>query len=110
MRRPILALLSLTLALTAAGCGWVHRIPIQQGNLWDGDTLAKVRVGMERRQVRILLGTPAVQDTFHPERWDYYYRLDKSGEPVVRRHVTVWFENDRVARIEHPAVPDPATP
>ena len=85
------------LALTAC----VYRIDIQQGNLLDEVDINQIDLGMTRSQVQFLLGTPMVSDSFHRDRWDYayYYRRGRSPD-ADRRWVVVYFENDRVQRIE----------
>ncbi len=86
-------------ALALAAC--VYRIDIQQGNLLKDKDIAQIEVGMTRSQVQFLLGTPMVSDSFHRDRWDYAYYLQKGRSPdVERRWVVVYFNNDRVARIE----------
>ena len=79
----------------------VYRIDIQQGNLLRDSDLDRVQVGMTRSQVQFLLGTPMVADSFHRDRWDYayYFRHGRSRE-VQHRWVIVYFENERVAKIE----------
>ena len=95
-------------ALALAAC--VYRIDIQQGNLLDEDDINKVDLGMTRSQVQFLLGTPMVSDSFHRDRWDYayYYRRGRSHD-ADRRWVVVYFENDRVQRIERDLELLPAT-
>lgn len=89
------------LAASAAGC--IYRMDIQQGNLLDPEQVDQVEVGMTRSQVRFLLGTPMVIDTFDPDRWDYVYSLRRGhSRKVARRHLVVWFEGDTVTRIEQP--------
>ena len=94
------------LALTAC----VYRIDIQQGNLPDEKAINQVDLGMTRSQVQFLLGTPMVSDSFHRDRWDYayYYRRGRSHD-ADRRWVVVYFENDRVQRIERDLELQPAT-
>jgi outer membrane protein assembly factor BamE len=79
----------------------VYRIDIQQGNLLEDNDIAQVEVGMTRSQVQFLLGTPMVADSFHRDRWDYayYFRQGRSRD-VARRWLVVYFDDDRVARIE----------
>jgi len=43
-----------------------------------------VKEGMTRSQVRYLLGTPMVADSFDKERWDYIYYLKKGRSRHVR--------------------------
>jgi len=95
-------------ALALAAC--VYRIDIQQGNLLDEKAINQVDLGMTRSQVQFLLGTPMVSDSFHRDRWDYayYYRRGRSHD-ADRRWVVVYFENDRVQRIERDLELQPAT-
>jgi outer membrane protein assembly factor BamE len=76
-----------------------YRIDIQQGNVVTQEMLARLRTDMTRQQVRYVMGTPLVADTFHPERWDYFYNLDKAGSPGERRRITLVFEQDRLKRV-----------
>src|SRR5690606_32225332 len=45
------------------------------------------------------LGSPMISDAFHENRWDYIYRFDQRGRLVEQRNLTVFFENDQLARI-----------
>ena len=95
-------------ALALAAC--VYRIDIQQGNLLDEEDINQVDLGMTRSQVQFLLGTPMVSDSFHRNRWDYayYYRRGRSPD-ADRRWVVVYFENDRVQRIDRDIELQPAS-
>lgn len=98
---PARLLLPLALAFASAGC--VYRVNIQQGNFLDVKAVDQVAVGMTRSQVRFLLGTPMIADTFHPERWDYlYYAKEGRTQKVQRRHFVIYFEEEKVARIDRP--------
>ena len=105
-----LAIGALLLALclgSSGGCS-VYKIDVPQGNFLDNDDIAKLKVGMTRRQVQFLLGTPMVADVFHPDRWDYVfsYYYGRTGV-TVKRSLTVYFDGDTVSRIE---LPDDFTP
>jgi hypothetical protein len=61
---------------------------------------------MTRSQVRYLLGTPMVADSFNKERWDYIYYLKKGRtRHVDSRRVTVYFDGEKVARLDKPTAP-----
>ena len=90
-----------TLALSLLAVGCVYRMNIQQGNLLDAEQIEQVEVGMTRSQVRFLLGTPMVIDSFNPDRWDYIYRFQRGHKrKIEKHHLVVWFESEKVTRIE----------
>lgn len=95
-----LSLALLPLALTA--CGWLspYRIDIQQGNVVEASQVTQLRKGLTRDQVRFLLGTPLITDSFHKDRWDYVYWLDRrsTGE-LTRARATLFFSAD--GRLDH---------
>lgn len=99
----------LTVAILASGC--VYRIDIQQGNLIEEDSMDQVAVGMSRSAVQFLLGTPMVADAFHQDRWDYaYYLRPGRSKLAFQRWFIVYFENDRVVRIDRELELQPAPP
>ncbi|MGQ0384684.1 MAG: outer membrane protein assembly factor BamE [Gammaproteobacteria bacterium] len=107
MRPAAIVVIALAAAF-AAGC--IYRMDIQQGNLLDAEQVDQLEVGMTRSQVRFLLGTPMVMDGFDAERWDYVYSLRRGhSRKLERRHLIVWFEGDRVTRVEEP-LPLPRAP
>jgi outer membrane protein assembly factor BamE len=88
-------------SLLASAC--VYRINIQQGNYLDQAAVDQVKAGMTRSQVRYLLGTPLASDPFTKERWDYIYYLKKGrSNHVDSRRVTVYFDGEKVAKLDKP--------
>ncbi len=50
-----------------------------------------------------------IPDAFNGDRWDYLYYLKKGRlEAPVQRHLVVYFENDKVVRIEGNHLPQKA--
>jgi len=100
-------------ALLGSGCSgtnWMvpfkaYRIDIQQGNAVTPEMVSKLKPGMTRAQVRFVLGTPLLVDTFRENRWDYVYYFEKPNEPRVYRHLAVFFKSDRLERLEGDLVP-----
>ncbi|MDH4020859.1 MAG: outer membrane protein assembly factor BamE [Xanthomonadales bacterium] len=76
------------------GCKLIYKQNVQQGNAHEQEDLDQIQLGMSKKQVAYLLGTPAVQDPFHHDRWDYISMLSRRGGEPVRRLVTLRFEND----------------
>ncbi|GAC1621157.1 MAG: hypothetical protein NVS9B10_03620 [Nevskia sp.] len=96
MRKVLLVVLALALA----GCSIVYRLPTRQGNVIDQVQLDKLAVGQTREQVKFLLGTPVASSPFKADRWDYlgYYK-DPRGQ-VSSRTVSLYFDQEKLARME----------
>ena len=85
----------------------VYKIDVQQGNAVEPEKVRQLEIGMTKNQVEYLMGTPLVTDVFHPDRWDYIYYLIPDYGERERRHVAVFFEGDKVAKIEEDDIPPP---
>ncbi len=101
-RTLILVIVSLALL---AGCSPAlvpsfYKVDIRQGNYIDQEMLNRVRIGMSKRQVQYVLGTPLIIDPFHQQRWDYVYSFQKAGEELESRHVSLFFSGDMLNRID----------
>jgi outer membrane protein assembly factor BamE len=88
-----------------------YRIDIQQGNFISREMVDQLKEGMQqkegvtREQVRFALGMPLLTDIFHADRWDYLFRLKKSNGEVISSHVAVFFDNNRLTRIDGGQLP-----
>ncbi len=86
--------------LLLASCIKTYKHDVQQGNIVDPDRLARLELGMSKNDVQALLGTSMLQDSFHPDRWDYYYSLRKArAKNTVQKLITLYFEDDKLSRI-----------
>jgi len=77
----------------------LHKIDIQQGNVIDQEMLDQLKPGMDKKQVKFIMGTPVLIDPFHNERWEYIYSFQEGGAIREQRHITLHFENDKLAYI-----------
>lgn len=84
----------LAVLMMNTGCQLIYKQNVQQGNAHEQDDLDQVELGMSKKQVAFLLGTPAIHDPFHQDRWDYISLFSRRGNDPVRRLVTLTFEND----------------
>ena len=109
---PLIRPLALGCLLAAlVGCGsnfgfpGVYRINVEQGNVVTEEMVEQLRPGLNRRQVRYIMGTPLIEDSFHEDRWDYHYLLRNGGELLSETQLTLWFEEDELVRVEGPDAP-----
>ncbi len=77
-----------------------YKLDIQQGHVLPPEAVAKLKTGMTKEQVRFLLGTPLLNDLFNPDRLYYIYRNQKGDGPVERGDLTLYFEQNKLVRIE----------
>ena len=103
-------LISLALLLTSA-CGTVnffpgvYRVNIEQGNIVTQEMVDQLEPGMTRRQVRFILGTPLLEDSFNQARWDYTYSLRNGDDILEQRRLSVFFQGDNLSHFVGDFVP-----
>ena len=85
--------------LATSGCNLIYKQNVQQGNALEQEDLDELYIGMSRRQVLFVLGTPSIRDPFHQDRWDYVQTFARRGNPAIQRTVTLRFEDDALAEI-----------
>lgn len=95
-----LAALTVLTGCASGEWGFPYRPSVQQGNWITAEDVALLQKGMTPDQVRYALGSPTLQDMFHPDRWDYpYYYKPGYGDAVIRKF-SIWFVNGVVDRWE----------
>lgn len=108
------ALPLLLFAALLSGCSFgelrnpfrVYRIDISQGNIVNQEMVDQLQPGMNKRQVRFVMGTPLILDTFEPDRWDYLRSVEWGRtRKRTQERVSLFFENDRLVRIEGDLAP-----
>ncbi|MAT50953.1 MAG: hypothetical protein CMK32_07205 [Porticoccaceae bacterium] len=97
----------------ATGCSYfqfpgIHKVEVQQGNIITQDMIDQLRPGMTKSQVSYIMGTPMIADTFHQDRWDYYYSVKKEQDDHRKEHVIIFFENGKLSSIRGDYAPSGA--
>jgi len=106
-------LVPLTLALVLlSGCSGslsflsAYRIDVEQGNIVTPEMIEQLKPNMTRRQVRFVMGTPLIEDTFNTDRWDYRYFLRNGTKTLEESKLSVFFEGDALVNVTGSEVPD----
>ena len=101
---PVRLLFTAVFVTLLSACGFVgfpgvYKIDVEQGNIVTKEMADQLRVGMSKRQVRFILGTPLIEDTFNPDRWDYIYVKRNGNNILDEQLLTVKFEGDTLSEI-----------
>jgi outer membrane protein assembly factor BamE len=105
----IIPLIFISILLSACGSAVPKMKPfkmeIQQGNVVTSKMLLQLRPGMTKSQVKFIMGTPLIIDSFHSNRWDYFYQMRQSGKVTEQRRVILDFEKELLTRVRGDVVP-----
>ncbi len=77
-----------------------YKVEVVQGNVVTREQAQAIKKGMNRAQVRDILGSPLLADIFHRDRWDYVFTIKRQGAEPQRRHVIVRFDGDALTSID----------
>jgi len=104
-------ILLIALVITClSACGFVgfpgvYKIDVEQGNIVTQEMADQLKPGLSRRQVRFIMGTPLIEDTFNQNRWDYPY-VKRNGLNVLSESLlTVVFEGDTLVTVRGDYLP-----
>jgi len=108
----VLGLAACTSAVDDTQRAWMNKVfrpyvpDVVQGNFISSEQYAKLQLGMTREQVRQILGTSLLASYFHANRWDYVFEFKRQNQVIGKeRHVTVFFDGDKVVKFEGDALP-----
>ena len=100
MQFRILTILLSFLFISACSIPKVYKLTVQQGNIVTQDMIDELKVGMTKRQVAYVMGTPLIRSPYQQNRWDYIYTLERRDKVVKNYQVTVFFNEDIYTHFE----------
>jgi outer membrane protein assembly factor BamE len=102
MQKAVILFTTVLLIALCAGCSFpgVYKFDVQQGNIVDQESLSQLKVGMNRKQVHFVLGSPVIESTFSPEYESYLYTIQIAGEDVHRQNIVLHYDNDVLRKID----------
>ena len=95
-----IAVLVLLLTLSACSLPVFFRVPVVQGNVVTADQVGQLRLGMNKKQVEYVLGTPLVKPDFENDRWDYVFYYRNPRAHVRKSKLNLYFINGKLSDIE----------
>jgi len=113
MQKPITLTFISLLLITVVGCSHVkfpsvYKVAIQQGNIITQEMVDQLKPGMTERQVRYIMGTPLIQDTFNPNRWDYFYSTRPAKGETTQERISIFFKEGKLSHFSGDFIPSTA--
>ena len=98
--------LTFFLVVALGGCGVIYKLDVQQGNLFNKETVDSLKPGMTKRQVTLIMGSPSVVSPFDQNRWDYVSSIRRGRGKMESKDLVLHFENDALVKIEGDYFPE----
>ncbi len=90
-----------TLVSGLYACNIPYKIDIEQGSNITAQEFSKVSIGMSKDEVKLILGTPLLKDTFNENRWDYVqYYISAKKKERKQNIVSLYFSNELLVNIK----------
>ena len=96
----VITLLLSILLLSSCSIPRIFQVVISQGNLVDQEMLDKLEIGMTESQVKFVMGTPLISDTFYPNRWDYFTSVTQGENSYTNQKITLYFKDNKLVSWE----------
>lgn len=102
MMRQLTMTTLFVLFASLAACSWIspYQPNIQQGNLLSEDMLSQLHIGMTKAQVAKALGNPVLENIYNDNHWPYVYTMQVNGGPIVKKHLDLYFQNNRLVSMD----------
>lgn len=98
--RTILITVGLAITLTHCASYDFSRKIVQQGNLLPAAKIEKLKLGMNKEEVAVLMGTSLLSPTFTNDRWDYAYSWRKGSSSTRITYLSLYFSHGVLSRVE----------
>lgn len=78
---------------------------VQQGNLLPASKVQRLKIGMTKEEVSLLIGSTLTHNIFRENHLDYAYTWRRGGSQPVLKYLCLTFQNNRLIRIDQNVVP-----
>lgn len=72
---------------------------VRQGNLLSQAKLQRLKIGMTKEEVTLIMGDSLLSSPFNQNRWDYADTRRKGSGDMKIKHVSLYFTEGRLTNI-----------
>ncbi len=73
---------------------------IKQGNLISEKKLKRLKIGMSKQEVLLVMGSSLVTPLFENDRWDYVQTTKPANQKTKVNSISLYFRGERLSRIK----------
>ena len=86
----------ITISIFSCSLPKTYEVVIRQGNIIEVEMVEKLEVGMTESQVRFVLGSPLVRDTFESDIWIYQSRVSQGEKIYGESELILYFKEGKL--------------
>ena len=98
--KKIVFLLLMSFFLTSCSLLRTHKIDIEQGNVISEQGVKQLQMGMSEREVKAIMGTPILINSFSTNEIYYIYTLQTAYHPMVKKRLSCVFQGGKLKFIQ----------
>ncbi len=88
----LVSAISAVIMFSNIGCA--YRADLAQGNFVEQKDVDKLRIGMNREQVKFVLGTPMLTNKFHKDKWYFINSYREGWNEANQKTLIVIFDEN----------------
>jgi len=78
----------------------VHKNSVNQGSVIRQEKLDLINIGMTKKEIVSIIGSPSINDPFHSNQWDYIHHSKLTDNSILNFRVTLFFNNQKLEKID----------
>jgi len=77
----------------------VYKRSTIQGSVIRKEKFDLIKVGMTKKEITSIIGSPSINDPFHSNQWNYFHHSKLSDNSILNFRITLLFDNQKLQRI-----------
>lgn len=92
----------LLILVLLSACNAMQQESITQGQTINSDTIDQLELGMNEDQVRLILGSPSLIDTFDSSQWIYFFSEARINKKNLSKqgNLRLYFKDRLLSKVE----------
>ena len=75
-----------------------------QGFVFDANAFEQLQLGMDKKTVIDIIGSPSINNSFYEDQWNYIHHSTIDEEKIIHYRLTLVFENNLLSFIDESGI------